>query len=62
MTPKTEKKLHKTLDNPLFQAIEQVENLLSFGGKSWSKKRISAELVQYEKNIISKRWTKEHHS
>lgn len=57
----TQKDLHKTLNNPLIEAVEQVGNLLSLG--SWPKdKRISMQLVEFEKNIIKKRGKTEHGS
>jgi hypothetical protein len=53
--------LHNTLENPLFEAIEQVGDLLSISKKSSSKAaQISPEIHQYEKSIITKRGSTPH--
>ncbi|USN56759.1 MAG: hypothetical protein H6766_07200 [Candidatus Peribacteria bacterium] len=53
--------LHQTLNNPLFQAVEQVGNLLSVSKKSPSKAaQITPEVHEYEKIIIKKRGSTPH--
>ncbi len=61
MPTKTNTDLQKTLENPLFQAVEQVGDLLSVSKKSTNKSsHISQKIHNYEKNIIEKRGSTPH--